>query len=472
MSTRRPVGRIVAVAFLSVLALLGWFTLAGRRDDGRVTVTAVFTDSSPLVPGNKVQLAGVEVGVISAIRLVNGQAQVEMRLDRAVLPLHTDASAKIQPVSLLGERFIALSQGTPSAPVLGDPVTIPASQTGSSVDLDQLLNTLDDPTSAALAATVSTLGEGVAGQGDAVAQALEVLAPTLRQTDQLSALLDQQNVVLDHLIVTAQRNATAFAQPLDSLVGGAEQTLGAVAAQRQALDDTLVELPGTLASARRTLSQLDAAAANTTDVLAGVRPVTDNLVDVSQELHGFADAANPALAALPDVLHRLNQMLDEARPVVDALGPAAAGLSGVSGSVRTVNDQLFTHAPGVPSQLENLMTGVANWAMATSGYDGLAHYFRAVVHLSPSSGANTGLGMVPPVGRQNPVNPVPRDPNGPTRPGSDPLPFLPSRPSPDGADSGSHLAPSSEPHSDPNSASGLTPEQEGDMFDQLLGGGS
>jgi len=29
-----------------------------------------------------------------------------------VLPLHADASAQIQPVSLLGERFVALKPGT------------------------------------------------------------------------------------------------------------------------------------------------------------------------------------------------------------------------------------------------------------------------------------------------------------------------------------------------------------------------
>jgi phospholipid/cholesterol/gamma-HCH transport system substrate-binding protein len=487
MHVRQGRRLITALVVLVVLALVAWLAVTQLRAAPKATLTAMFADSSPLVPGNKVQLDGIAVGTISSISLVNGLAEVKMDVDPSVLPLHADATAQIQPVSLLGERFVALKQGTPSAPLMGSPAVIPVDRTSSSMDLDQLLSTLNDPTSTALAAMVTTLGEGVANQGGNVAQSIKALAPTLRQTDQLSTLLDQQNAVLDDLVVQAQKNATAFAQPLDSLVGAAQQTLGTVAANRQAMNDTLVQLPSTLSTARGTLGRLGDAADHTTDVLSGVRPLTDRLKDTSKELHHFADAADPALDSLPDVLEKVNHMLDEARPVVDDLGPAADGLGGVSSSVHTLSDQLFTHAPGVPSQLENVMTGAANWAMATSGYDGLSHYFRAVVVAGvPSALFNTGAGLFPPIGRTEPFNPVPKDPNPDSSPpGSKALPFMPSLPNPDGPDNSSYStpkgAPRSDDKSDPNgadsasadsdSASGMTPKQESDMFDQLLGGG-
>ncbi|MDT7627667.1 MAG: phospholipid/cholesterol/gamma-HCH transport system substrate-binding protein, partial [Pseudonocardiales bacterium] len=84
---------VPVLAALVVLALLGWLATVYLRDDSQASVTAVFVDSSPLVPGNKVQLNGVEVGTISTITLVDGQAHVRMSLDRSVLPLHTDATA-------------------------------------------------------------------------------------------------------------------------------------------------------------------------------------------------------------------------------------------------------------------------------------------------------------------------------------------------------------------------------------------
>ncbi|HEX4250432.1 MAG TPA: MlaD family protein [Pseudonocardia sp.] len=477
MQVHRGRRLVTALAVVVVLALVGWLAFAQLRGAPRATVTAMFADSSPLVPGNKVQLDGIAIGTITSISLLNGLAQVQMEVDPSVLPLHTDATAQIQPVSLLGERFVALRPGTPSAPLMGSPAVIPVDRTSSSMDLDQFLSTLNDPTSTALAAMVTTLGEGVANQGGNVAQSIRALAPTLRQTDQLSTLLDQQNAVLDDLVVQAQKNSTAFAGPLDSLVGAAQQTLGTVAANRQAMNDTLVELPSTLSTARGTLGRLGDAADHTTDVLSGVRPLTDRLKDTSKELHHFADAADPALDSLPDVLDKINHMLDEARPVVHDLGPAADGLGGVSSSVHTLSDQLFTHDPGVPSQLENVLTGAANWAMATSGYDGLSHYFRAVVVAGmPSVLLNTGAGLFPPIGKTEPFNPVPKDPNPDSSPkGSGALPFMPSLPNPDGPDNSSYStpkdAPRTAPRSDPDSASGMTPKQESDMFDQLLGGG-
>jgi phospholipid/cholesterol/gamma-HCH transport system substrate-binding protein len=474
MTGWQRIARVVSV--LVVLAAAGWFGHRALGDGGRLDVTAVFADSSPLVAGNKVQLNGVSVGTISSIELVRGTAHVHLSLDPAVLPLHADATARIEPVSLLGERFVALSQGSPSAPALADPPVIDIRHTSSSVDLDQLISTFNDPTSTALAAMVTTLGEGVAGQGGTVARSLGALTPTLHQADQLSRLLDQQNMVLRNLVVSAQRNATAFEQPLDSLVDSARQTLGAVAANRAGMDAGLARLPGTLSDARRTLDQLGGAADQVSDVVAGVRPLTGDLVHTSRELREFADAAGPAFDSLPDVLDRTDRMLDQARPVVHDLGPAAGGLRGVSSSVHTLGGQLLTHDPGVPSALENVLTGAADWAMATSGYDGLSHYFRAVVGAMPTPVLNSVAGTLPPLGRQNPVNPVPVNPDGPDVHGPpNLLPMMPTLPNPDGPDNGSHSTPPGQARTAPapggGSATGLTPDQEGDMFDQLLGGG-
>src|SRR5262249_44389093 len=146
-----------------------------------------------------------------------------------------------------------------------------------------------------------------------------------------------------------------------SLVGAAQSTLGAVAANRAGMDGALVRLPGTLGAAQRTLNQLGGAADHVGDVLAGARPLTRDLVHTSRELHDFADAADPAFDALPDVLRRVNHMLDDAGPVVRDLRPAARGLRGVSSSVGTLSDHLFTHRVGVPSALEGVLTGAANW---------------------------------------------------------------------------------------------------------------
>ncbi|GAA5156616.1 hypothetical protein GCM10023321_32700 [Pseudonocardia eucalypti] len=477
LAVKTSLGRrlVVVLGVLVVAALVAWFAFSTFGGNKNPTLTATFTDSSPLVVGNRVQMNGAQIGTITAINLVDGKSQVTMEVERSIFPLHTDASAKIEPVSLLGERFIALNKGTPSAPVMPEPATITLEHTSAAVDLDQLLNTLDKPTSTALAAMVSTLGQGLEGNGDTTAKALRGLEPTFRSVDDISALLDKHNALLDHFIVQVQRNLDHFAPPIDPLVDSANRTLGAVAANRQALNDTLVEAPSTLSSARGTLNELSGTADHAGDVLRDIRPITDNLEDVSEELHDFSHAAEPALDAVPEVMDRLNTMLDDGRPVVDDLVEAARALAQVSDSVGTIGHQVMKHKPGEAGQLENLMTTVGNWAMATADYDGIGHHFRAILNFEPNELARIGAGGLPSTGRDAPFNPVRQDPSGTY--GQKATPGLPGIPglapiTPD-TQPKSDAPPDYTPpkNKDSGGASGLTPRQEGNMFESLLGGG-
>lgn len=469
---RRALSALAVVALLAAVGLVAVRALGSGEEP--VRVTARFADASPLVPGNQVQLNGVKVGVIDTINLVAGGADVVITLDRAALPLHTDATMRIEPVSLLGERFLALDRGSDAAPVMSAPMVIPRAHTSAAVDLDDVVSTLDRSASTGLAALVGTLGQGIAHQGDTVARSLELMPPTLRQVDRLSLLLDQQNAVLSDLVVSAQKNATAVAGPLDSLVEATQQTLGVVAAHRRALDAGLTQLPGALSQARTTLHELGGTANNTAQVLSGVRPLTENLRDTSGELHGFADAARPALASLPALLTKADRMLDQARPMIDQLGPAAEHLRDASRSVRSLNTDLITHPPGVPSALENLMTFISDWAMSANGFDGESHYFKFKLLAAPSSPLTTVGGLLPQLSdaRHDPFNPERPNPNGPRHSTTKPyLPLMPPLPNPDNS---SYTTPGDAPRTAPkqgrSGATGLTPKQERDMVGQLLGG--
>jgi phospholipid/cholesterol/gamma-HCH transport system substrate-binding protein len=431
-----------------------------NRDDGAVHVIAMFQDASPLRPGNLVKEYGVQVGLIESVRLVHGQAQVEMRVQRGALPLHVDASAQIRPVSLIGERFIELDRGSDSAPLQTAPWIIAANRTSSAVNLDDVLNTFDDPTSTALAAVITTLGEGLNGHGNDVAAALTAVKPALAQVDQLTSVLTAQNASLNRILDIGQLHASAFADrdgaTLNALVSAAQKTLSITAADREPVNEAIAQLPATLISARRTLQVLAGAADATTPVLASVRPVTDELVQISHELHQFADAVDPALTSLPPVLTQLNTMLDDARPVVERLRPAANDLHSVTGSVRPIAERLLVHAPGTPSSLENLMTTLADWAMTTNGYDGVSHYFRGAAIVTPEMARKMVAGFAPPALVPAHIPAVP----GSILPG--PAASIPGL--------FPNLVPPSHPK-DPGNATGLSEEQEKSMVGELLGGG-
>lgn len=493
------------VAAMAVLAAATVTTAALQRDDS-VTAVAIFKSASPLVPGNEVQEHGVSVGVIKDITLVRNTAHVVMQLNPEALPLHHDASAQIRPVSLLGERYIELNPGSASSPAMtaARPV-IPLERTSAAVDLDQVLNALNQPTSTALAALVTTLGEGGAGRGKDAAAAIKALQPAMTDTGKLADVLNQQNGLLAHMVQTAQKSTSAVTaekgRKLDRLLSSAQQTLATTARNREALNSTLQQLPTTLASAKKTLAELGGVADTTTPTLRSLRPTTGKLNDISYELQNFSNAADPALASLPPVLNRLNTMLDEARPVAKELRPAVSGLKKDVNTARPLADTLINHKLGKPSALEDLMDGVADWAMTTNGYDGISHYFRGIL-VGTSGSLFTGAnGMLPGRGNLLPANtdpdepgksaqlPVPKLPilnNGrlPVIPGivphpqnpiaqdpgtlpQLPLPFAPSPP-PDQPQRASAGKPQSV---NPYNATGLTEQQESSLLDQLLGGG-
>jgi phospholipid/cholesterol/gamma-HCH transport system substrate-binding protein len=456
----KVVGGVVAA--LVVVALVSVVTHSG--DNKSVTVSAEFKDAFPMQVGNEVKIAGVAVGTISAIQLDQGLAKVVMDVKSEVLPLHTDATATITTQDLLGERYIALDRGSASTPLLSQPAVIAAPQTNRDVDLQEVLNSVDTPTSVALAGLISTTGAGLHGNGAKAASAISALQPALHQTDQLVGILNQQNALLNRLVDNAQPVADAVAadkgQRLDSLVGSTTQTLTVIAARQQALRDTLNQLPDSIASARRTLAQVAGVSDPTANTLESIRPTTDNLRDISGELERFSDAADPALASLPPVLDKAKDLLDEARPVADELHRSGGDFKDVADGAHG----LVVNA--VDLRFSNLMELLKGWTLATTDYDSISHYFKAALVYSPKAAGQVAVGPVPNAPRM-PVPSMPL-PVGPPKPRYDQLgkPLTPPNSTERPGDANGQSA--GKPK---DGATGLTPGQENNMMDQLMGGG-
>jgi phospholipid/cholesterol/gamma-HCH transport system substrate-binding protein len=392
--------RAAVVGAVALVALtLGVVDFSGT-DTPKHHLVAQFVDASPLIAGNDVKVDGVKVGTVAKLAVVHGRAEVTMNLTDAAYPLHTNARATVQPVTLLGERYVNLQRGSATAPLLRPGQVLSAAHTGQATDLDQVLNALDDPTGTALAALVTTLGEGLQGNGPNVAAALKALAPAMTDTTKLARVLDDQNKqitgMLDSLTPVARALAKDHGQTLQTLVTSADQLLGTTSANEAALRQVLSEMPTTLRTAVTTLSDLAGTADAATPTLKAIRPVTDNLSQISDELEQFASAADPALASAQPVLQKAEQLLVQAQPVVAQLQAAGPSLRAVLHSARPLVDTLS-------GNLDNVFNFLKYWALTTNGYDGLSHYFRAAVIVTPLSatglvpglGGNLGVGGSP-----------------------------------------------------------------------------
>lgn len=422
--------------------------------NGDFTLVAEFADVSPLLVGNTVQVDGVTVGTVANMAVRNNKARVSLELEESALPVHRDAKATVRPVSLLGERYVDLDRGSPSAPVLWSGEMLSAQRTGQATDLDQVLNTIDDPTGQALAALVSMLGQGMQGNGAATDAAIRALPSSMRDVDSMARVLGDQNELLARLVDHVQPVAAALAadggKSMDNLVGSANQLLGTTARNQDALDTSLAELPSTLRSARSTLSQLAGTVDATTPVLRGIRPTTDNLVAISQELRRFSESANPALATAQPVLRRGAELVDQARPVVDELQKASPHL-------RRAAAGLGPLATDLAGNIGNVLNFVKYWALATNGWDGLSHYFRGMVAISPDQ----ITGLLP----QGGATEKQTDTAGQSKRASPALPVLP------GANGSGGLLDKPQDGAEPDGGvTGLNQKQESGVLDFLLGG--
>ena len=116
-------------------------TIANISFGDRSTYTAVFSDVTGLAKGQDVRIAGVRVGEITKIGIDKDRtsAIVDFRAARSsVLTRGTVASIKYR--NLVGERYLALSQGPGPATPLRDGDMLARDHTRSALDLTVLFN--------------------------------------------------------------------------------------------------------------------------------------------------------------------------------------------------------------------------------------------------------------------------------------------------------------------------------------------
>jgi phospholipid/cholesterol/gamma-HCH transport system substrate-binding protein len=101
---------LFVMAGAAALAYLS-FTLGGLEvAEPRYDLQARFSSVGDLKRGDAVKLAGVHVGEVSAIALVDYSASVTLSISRA-LEVPKDTIASIQTSGLLGDAYVSLSAG-------------------------------------------------------------------------------------------------------------------------------------------------------------------------------------------------------------------------------------------------------------------------------------------------------------------------------------------------------------------------
>ena len=142
---------------------------AGGDDAGDAyRVDAIFDNAGFLIPGQDVKIAGAQVGEVVDVALTRGPqgAHRRWRSTGAFAPVRDDADCTIQPQSLIGEKFVQCTPGTPR----GRPLTRRRRDASSASRAPTRRSTptscfaaLRAPAPERLRIVVAELGGGVAG---------------------------------------------------------------------------------------------------------------------------------------------------------------------------------------------------------------------------------------------------------------------------------------------------------------------
>lgn len=216
---------LVTVLATTVLALSISNTGLGDKD----TYKAWFTDATGLTEGDSIRIAGVKVGQVESVDIVQRRyAEVRFSVQRGrVLPASSTASIKY--LNMVGQRYVALERGTGP---LGQPPmrpggTIPLRRTSPALDLTQLFNGfqplfqgLSPAETNKLAGSVVQVLQGEGPTVESLVTTIGSVTSTLAAKDTvIGSVVDSLNTVL-RTVNTRETRLTGLIDTLDELVAG------------------------------------------------------------------------------------------------------------------------------------------------------------------------------------------------------------------------------------------------------------
>ncbi len=232
---------------------------------------AEFVDATGLVKGDDVRIAGVRVGSVQGISIVDRtRAMVTFDVDSDTA-LMRSTHAAIRYRNLVGQRYIALTNEIGSTGVLDPGSTIPVAHTSPALDLTVLFNGFKPLFQALSPADVNELSyeiiqvfQGQGGTLDGMLAHTASITQTLADRDQvIGQLITNLNSILAH-VGHRNRQLNHLITTFRQFVGGLKHDRGAILGS---------------------LDQISSLSTQTADLVSGIRaPFVSDI----HHLRGFA----------------------------------------------------------------------------------------------------------------------------------------------------------------------------------------
>jgi virulence factor Mce-like protein len=300
-------------------------------------------NGSNLVVGNEVRSGGFRVGVVSGMKpvaLPSGQtgAQLTLNLDQAHGKVPVDSTATIQPLSVLGTKYVDLHTGT-SSQVISDGGLLPLGQTHVPVQFDDVFKTFDPKTRIAIQDSLAGAGDALTARGSALNDTISSLPPLFLHlqpvakylsdpSTNLTGFFDNLERFMGAVAPVAQANADLFTQMAT--------TFAAFDKEPNNLQATIAKSPSTEAVSTESLKVQQPFLVDLTTFGKAMTPATASLNDALPAFVPAIQAGTRTLARTPSLNANLQQMMNALKDLAQAPGTNIA-LNGLVSTVTTLN---------------------------------------------------------------------------------------------------------------------------------------
>ncbi len=270
---------VTTVATSLLVVTIGNVSFSAKKE-----YKAVFSDATGVVKGDDIRIAGVKVGSVQDVEvfertraLVTFDVEEQTQLTGGTL-------AAIRYRNLVGQRYIALTQGAGGPSLLREGATIPVERTSPALDLTVLFNgfkplfeALSPEDINKLSYEIITVFQGEGGTLESLLAHTASVTSTLASRDQIiGELINNLNQVMEtignrddelsDLLIQLRRFVSGLSQDREAILGSldsisdlAVQTSGLVTGIRKPLAKDISELRTVAGTLDRNKAELDRA---------------------------------------------------------------------------------------------------------------------------------------------------------------------------------------------------------------------
>jgi phospholipid/cholesterol/gamma-HCH transport system substrate-binding protein len=375
-------------------SLPSWAPFVGEEF---VHITGEFETAQAVAPGQgqAVDIAGIQVGKITSVALEDGHAVVGMDIEPKYIDLiHSDATLLMRPKTNLNDMVVEVTPGTaPGHLEEGD--NIPLAQTESNTNLDAFLATLDADTRQYIQLLLAGGAEGI-GNGRQLSGAFRRFQPFVHYLADINKAVAARRLALAGVIHNFGALTTELGRrdaEVERFVSGSQAALGNFANEQQAIQESLVEFPATLAAVQAGLASSNAFSVAARPALIGLIPQAQALGPALEATERFFDKTTvPIRDQIRPFTRQVRPVLTHTKQGAGPLEKTVAGFGNSLGALNSFFNVLAYKPSGKQSFLYYLPWFNHNANATYNIADGGGPVQRGVVMIT-CTGSSLGYGI-------------------------------------------------------------------------------